>query len=73
MLWMYKRVIFGKIENEKLKELLDLNTSEVFILCSLALPILILGFYPEPVLNIAEVSVINLIENYNINILNNKS
>ena len=65
MLWLYKRVIFGKFKNEKLKNLLDLNKSEIFILCSLSLPILFFGFYPEPIISTTDTSVNNLIEFYN--------
>ena len=69
MLWLYKRVIFGKFKNEKLKNLLDLNKSEIFILCSLSLPILFFGFYPEPIISTTDASVSNLIEFYNNNVV----
>jgi len=69
MLWLYKRVIFGKFKNEKLKDLLDLNKSEIFILCSLSLPILFFGFYPEPIISTTDASVSNLIEFYNNNVV----
>ncbi len=72
MLWLYRRIIFGKIKNEDLKKMLDLNKSETFILCSLAFPVMFLGFYPEPVLNTIEVSIDNLINLYNSNLLANK-
>ena len=69
ILWMYKRVVFGKLVNSDLKELIDLNKSEIFILSSLALPILFFGFYPEPLINTIEVSISDLIEMYNFNLL----
>ena len=68
MLWLYKRVIFGIVINEKLKKLKDLSKTELFILSSLAFPIIFFGFYPEPLLNTTEVSIKNLIEMYNNNI-----
>tara|TARA_B100000963_G_scaffold356963_1_gene378142 strand:+ start:1520 stop:2995 length:1476 start_codon:yes stop_codon:yes gene_type:complete len=68
MLWLYKRVIFGKLINEDLKNLTDLNRSEIIILCSLAVPTLFFGFYPEPLINTIEVSVRNFIEVHNLNI-----
>ena len=71
ILWMYKRVVFGKLVNSELKEMVDLNKSELFVLISLALPILFFGFYPEPLLNTIEISIQNLIEVYNISIMNN--
>ena len=76
MLWLYKRVIFGIVTNEKLKKLNDLSKTELFILSSLAFPIIFFGFYPEPLLNTTEVSIKNLIEMYNnninINLIKNK-
>ncbi len=72
MLWLYKRVIFGKIKNEELKKILDLNKSESFILISLSIPILFLGFYPEPIINTIEISVSNLIDFYNYNLISQK-
>ena len=68
MLWLYKRVIFGIVTNEKLNKLNDLSKTELFILSSLAFPIIFFGFYPEPLLNTTEVSIKNLIEMYNNNI-----
>ena len=75
MLWLYKRVIFGKLINNDLLKISDLDKSELFILVSLALPTLFFGFYPEPLLNTIEVSVSNLIEiyNYNLNISGNNN
>ncbi len=72
MLWLYKRVIFGKVINRDLLKMLDLNKTEIFILVSLAIPTLFFGFYPEPLLNTIDVSITNLIENYNYQISLNK-
>ena len=69
MLWLYKRVVFGKLINTDLKKMLDLNKSEIFILSSLAVPTLFFGFYPEPLINTIEVSISDLIETYNIKIV----
>ena len=68
MLWLYKRVIFGIVHNQKLKKLKDLSKTEFFILSSLTFPIVFFGFYPEPLLNTTEVSIKDLIEMYNNNI-----
>ena len=70
MLWLYKRVVFGKLVNNDLNKLTDLDKSEYFILISLALPTLFFGFYPEPLFNTIEVSVNDLIEMYNSNLIN---
>ena len=72
MLWLYKRVIFGEIKNKNLLKMPDLNKSEIFILTSLAIPILFFGFYPEPLLNTVDVSISNLIETYNYKLNSNK-
>ena len=69
MLWLYKRVIFGELKNKQLLNIDELNKSELFILICLALPILFFGFYPEPLLNTVEVSVSNLIQIYNHNLI----
>jgi NADH-quinone oxidoreductase subunit M len=68
MLWLYKRVVFGQVINKDLLKMLDLNKSEIFILTSLAIPILFFGFYPEPLLNTINVSITNLIDTYNYKI-----
>ena len=68
MLWLYKRVVFGELINKDLKNLVDLNKSEIIILTLLAIPSLYFGFYPEPLINTVEVSVSNLIDNYNANL-----
>ena len=69
MLWLYKRVIFGKLVNKELEKMVDLNSSEYFILITLAVPTLFFGFYPDPLISTIEVSVNNLIETYNLNLL----
>ena len=71
MLWLYRRVIFGKLINKDLFEMKDLNKSEIFILSCLAIPTLFFGFYPDPLINTIEVSIKDLINVYNINIVNN--
>ncbi len=65
MLWLYKRVVFGELINKDLKNMVDLNKSELIILSSLAAPSLYFGFYPEPLISTVEMSVSNLINNYN--------
>ena len=69
MLWLYKRVVFGEIQNEDLKKMIDLNYSEIAILWALAIPTIFFGFYPDPLINAVEVSVNNLIDVYNFNVL----
>ena len=68
MLWLYRRVVFGKLINKDLLKMADLDRSERFILLSLAIPVLFFGFYPEPLMNTIEISVKNLIDMYNFNL-----
>ena len=68
MLWLYRRVVFGKLINKDLLKILDLNNSEKFILWSLAIPVLFIGFYPGPIITTIEISVKDLIEMYNFNL-----
>jgi len=55
--------------NEDLKSMIDLNRSEYFILACLAVPTLFFGFYPDPLINTVEVSVKDLINMYNLNVM----
>ena len=64
MLWLYKRVVFGKLEKSELKELKDLNLSEGIILFSLVALVLFFGFYPNLILDTVHTSVEELIKNY---------
>ena len=70
MLWLTKRVIFGKTVNEKIKNLKDTNRSEVFMLTILAFFVILFGFYPMPLIETLNVSVDNLINNYEQSINN---
>jgi NADH-quinone oxidoreductase subunit M len=49
-LWMYKRVIFGDIANDKVAKLTDLNGFEVSAFALLALAVIVMGVYPQPML-----------------------
>lgn len=69
MLWLYKRVIFGKLEKKELLDLKDLNYSEFSILFILAVLTIIFGFYPNLILDTIHVSVDQLINNYQSNLI----
>lgn len=51
MLWMFQRVMFGTVTNEKNRELKDLSCREVFIFAPLILFIVWIGVYPDTFLN----------------------
>jgi NADH-quinone oxidoreductase subunit M len=60
-LWMYKRVIFGAIANDHVRELTDLSRREFLILVLLALCVLGMGLYPQPFTEVMHASVDNLL------------
>lgn len=61
-LWMFKRVYFGSITNEKVRALVDINKREFFIMSILALAVLIMGIYPRPFTDVMDVSVNELLK-----------
>jgi len=60
-LWMVKRVVFGDIANDKVRQLEDINGREFFILASLALAVLLFGLWPAPLVEVMHASVDNLL------------
>ncbi len=72
MLWLYKRIIFGELLSTIKKEVMpDLKRDEIFILSTLAILIILLGFYPEPIIKTYAVSIDNFVEVYNSKIETN--
>jgi len=57
MLWMYQRVIFGKLTNPDNQKLKDLNKREIGILIPIILFIVWIGVYPSTFLNKSDKSV----------------
>ena len=66
MLWLTKRIIFGVTKNSEIKNLKDINKSEMIILIMLAFFIIFFGFYPVPLMETIDVSVNTLINNYEL-------
>jgi NADH-quinone oxidoreductase subunit M len=62
MLWMYQRVMFGKVTDPANQGLKDLNLRERLILIPLVVTIFWIGFYPKPFLSKMEASVKSLLE-----------
>jgi NADH-quinone oxidoreductase subunit M len=60
-LWMIKRVVFGDIANDNVRELTDINRREGLLLVILAASVLALGVYPAPLVEMLEPSVANLL------------
>jgi len=65
-LWMVKRVVFGQVKSEAVSQLTDMTKRESFILAVLAIAVLLLGIYPEPLIDVMRVSVEHLIEQISI-------
>jgi NADH-quinone oxidoreductase subunit M len=61
-LWLVKRVVFGPIANDDVAHLTDLNGREFIVLGALALAVLALGLWPEPLLDMMRASVHHLVE-----------
>ena len=68
MLWLYRRVVFGKVTNPDIKKLADLNKTEVYTFSVLIFLTLFFGVYPEPLLDTVDVSINNLIDKYQTDI-----
>tara|TARA_Y100001970_G_scaffold271861_1_gene367833 strand:- start:315 stop:1799 length:1485 start_codon:yes stop_codon:yes gene_type:complete len=64
MLFLYKRIIFGVITNEKLTEILDLNNREKIILIPLAIAVIFIGIFPNIFIEPMRLSIESIITNY---------
>jgi NADH-quinone oxidoreductase subunit M len=64
MLYLYRRVIFGRLEKESLKAITDLNLREVAVFAPLVAMVFWLGIYPSPFLSVMEASVAQLVADY---------
>jgi NADH-quinone oxidoreductase subunit M len=60
-LWMYKRVIFGPVGNDRVAKLADLNPRELLALGLLALAVLAMGLWPLPFTDVMHASVSELL------------
>jgi NADH-quinone oxidoreductase subunit M len=63
-LWLYGRIIFGRLEKPALKYITDLSWREVAVMTPLVVLTIFFGFYPGPILDASAVSVEALIKNY---------
>jgi len=63
-LYLYRRVVFGELEKDTLKNILDLNQREILIFVPLVAVTIIFGVYPLPILDVTAVSVDHLVTNY---------
>jgi len=61
MLWMFQRVMFGKVTKEENKKLKDLSLREIIVLLPLIFFIIQIGVYPKPFLSRMDATVKHLI------------
>ncbi len=61
-LWMFKRVYFGPVGNDHVKELTDINSREFLMLALLAVAVLYMGLYPKPFTDVMDTSVADLLK-----------
>jgi len=61
-LWLVKRVIFGEVANKNVAQLEDINAREALVLGTLAVAVLLVGLWPEPLVNLMHASVDQLLQ-----------
>jgi len=66
MLYLYRRVIFGVLDKDALKALLDLSPREIAVFAPLIVLVFWMGIYPSSFIDMMSVSVDNLITNYKV-------
>ena len=60
-LWMIKRVVYGDVANDNVRALDDINRREFFFLALLALAVLGLGLWPDPLVEVMHPTIDNLL------------
>jgi NADH-quinone oxidoreductase subunit M len=63
-LWLYRKVILGKLEKPSLFNIKDIGWREMAILAPLVILTIVFGIYPKPVLDVSASSVTQLVENF---------
>ena len=70
MLWLYKRVVFGKLENSNLIKITDLDRREYIIFVPIIVGVFWLGIYPETFTIEFRETVLNLVNSINTRAMN---
>ena len=60
-LWLVKRVIYGQIGNDHVKEMKDISQREFIVLGLCAVPVVLIGVWPAPLLDVMHATVANLV------------
>ena len=63
-LWLYRKVIFGKLEKPALFNIRDIGWREMVVLAPLVILTIVFGIYPKPVLDLSAASVAQLMDSY---------
>jgi NADH-quinone oxidoreductase subunit M len=60
LLWAYRRIFFGPVDNPENQSLIDLDLREKFIMVAILVPIFWIGIYPDTFLRRLDASVLEL-------------
>ena len=60
-LWMVKRVVYGKVISEQVAALADVDSREILFLSILAAMVLLVGIWPNPILDVMHATIDNLL------------
>jgi NADH-quinone oxidoreductase subunit M len=63
-LWLYRKIIFGRLEKPSLMAIRDLGYREIIVLAPLVILTIAFGLFPRPVLDMSAASVKALVQNY---------
>ena len=63
-LWLYRKVIFGRLTKPSLFNIKDIGWREMVVLAPLVILTIVFGIYPKPVLDMSSTSVTQLIDNF---------
>src|SRR5262249_54485427 len=64
-LWLYRKVIFGRLDKPALAAIKDLDYREIITLGPLAALTIVFGVFPKPILDMSAAAVTQLLETYN--------
>jgi NADH-quinone oxidoreductase subunit M len=61
-LWLYRRVVFGALTKDSLKDIMDLSPREIAFLAPLVILTIFFGVYPKPIFDVTRASVAHLVQ-----------
>ncbi|HEX2667986.1 MAG TPA: NADH-quinone oxidoreductase subunit M [Gammaproteobacteria bacterium] len=60
-LWLVKRVLYGPVGNDHVRGMTDISQREFVVLGLCAVPVIVLGVWPAPLLDVMHATVTNLV------------